>query len=117
MRENERLSKGTRFAAVYSTGKTWANKFVVLKALPNELEVNRYAFVTGKRLGKAVVRNKVRRLLREGARLTPCKLGWDLIFIARNAAVPANFHRLREAEEELLKRAGLFGNRVGLTGG
>ena len=110
MRREERLTGRRRFAEVYGEGKTWANKLVVLKVLPNGLEVNRYGFAVGKRLGNAVLRNRIKRLLREGARLIPVQRGWDVVFIAREAAVFADFHRLKEAEAELLKRARLLGN-------
>ena len=81
---------------------------VVLKALPNELGSNRYGFSVGKRLGNAVVRNRVKRRLREGARLTPTKEGWDMVFIARRPAASADYHTLRDAVEELLGRARLL---------
>ena len=85
--------------------------------MPNGLPLSRYGFSVGKRLGKAVARNRVKRLLREGMRLTPIKPGWDMVFIARSRASAANYHRLKEAMEELLARAGLLERNewVGVT--
>src|SRR4030042_1239283 len=54
-----------------------------LKALPNELEFSRCGFSVAKDVGKAVVRNRVRRLLREVVRITSIKHGWEIVFIAR----------------------------------
>lgn len=105
----QRLAKGKQFEAVYNKGRSWSNNLVVLRALPNDLGLTRYGFAVGKRLGKAVVRNRVRRLLREGVRLMPTKDGWDLVFIARQAAVEADYHNLRTAIEELLSRARILG--------
>jgi ribonuclease P protein component len=116
MGEKERLRKKSQFAAVYERGRTWANDFVVLKTLPNGLEWNRYGFVTGKRLGKAVVRNRVKRLLREVVRATPAKTGWDVVFIARNQAATANYHELGASVAVLLRRARILADKDGVKG-
>jgi len=108
MGREKRLTRERDFEAVFSDGRSWSNSLVVLRALPNELGGTRYGFAVGKRLGKAVVRNRVKRLLREGVRLTPTRDGWDMVFIARSAAAEADYHSLRSAVEELLSRARLL---------
>ena len=113
MGREERLRKNAEFAAVYDQGRTWADSFVVLKSLPNGLECNRYGFVAGKRLGKAVVRNRVKRLLREVARSIPTKSGWDIVFIGRNQAATANYHQLGAAVAGLLRRAQILADEDG----
>lgn len=110
MRGEQRLTREGDFGAVYRGGRSWSNDLVALRALPNDLGMSRYGFAVGKRLGKAVLRNRVRRRLREGVRLTPTKEGWDMIFIARPAAVEADYHSLKRAIEQLLSRAQLLAN-------
>jgi ribonuclease P protein component len=116
MGEKERLRKNSQFAAVYEHGRTWANDLVVLKTLPNGLEWNRYGFVAGKRLGKAVVRNRVKRLLREVARATSTKTGWDVVFIARSQSATANYHELGASVAGLLRRARILADKDGAKG-
>lgn len=110
MRREKRLTRRRDFEALFSEGRFWSNNLVVLRVLPNELGSSRYGFAVGKRLGGAVVRNRVKRRLSEVVRLTPTKDGWDMVFIARQAAAEADYHTLRRAMEELLARAQLLAN-------
>ncbi|MBE0480474.1 MAG: ribonuclease P protein component [Dehalococcoidia bacterium] len=105
MDKGERLRKSSQFAEVYRKGRTWAGEFLVLKALPNKLEQNRYGYVTGKRVGNAVTRNRVKRLLREAVRSSPVKRGWDIVLIARKCTAEADYYEIGGAVRELLRRA------------
>ena len=116
MGEKEKLRKNSEFAAVYERGRTWSTDLVVLKALPNGLEWTRYGFVAGKRLGKAVVRNHIKRLLREVVRATPTKSGWDLVLIARSQAATAKYHELEVAVAGLLRRARILADKGRVKG-
>ena len=108
MRREERLARRKDFAAVYNSGRSWGNNLLILKALPNGLENNRYGFAVGKRLGKAVLRNRIKRLLREGVRQTPTKVGWDIVLIARKRINTADYHRIKERLENLLAQSQLL---------
>ena len=109
MRRQLRLRRRKEFDAVFRQGRTWANELLVLRSLPNELDHNRYGFVTSKRLGKAVVRNRVRRRLRECVRSLAARPGWDVVVSARARAADADFHQLRKAVVSLFVRAGILG--------
>ncbi len=108
MRGEEYLTKSQQYALVYSKGSSRASNLVVMKALPSGLTLSRYGFSVSKRVGKAVTRNRVKRLLREILRITPLKPGWDIIFIARPAAATADYANLKKATEDLLSRARLL---------
>jgi ribonuclease P protein component len=108
MPREERLTKRQQYALVYSQGSSWVNSLVVMKALPNGFTLSRYGFSVSRRIGKAVARNRVRRLLGEILRLTPLEPGWDIIFIARSRAATADYAALKESVRGLLLRAGLL---------
>ncbi len=108
MRREERLTKRQQYAAVYSKGSSWTSSLLVMKALPNGLTSSRYGISVGKRVGSAVIRNRMKRLLREILRITPIIPAWDIVFIVRPAASTTDYASLREAVEDLLCRAGLL---------
>jgi ribonuclease P protein component len=108
MDKRERLKARKDFVAVYGKGRAWANRLLVLRALPNGLPNTRCGFVVSKRVGKAVVRNRLKRRLREGLRPLATVTGRDLVFLARPPAAQASYHDLREAIADLLSRARLL---------
>ncbi|MEZ4498319.1 MAG: ribonuclease P protein component [Thermomicrobiales bacterium] len=98
---------------VRSRGRAHAEGPIVIRVLPNELEPaqNRYAFVAGKRVGKAHERNRTKRLCREAIRFYHPRLkpGHDLVVIVRgNVAELPSFEVARAIIERLLTRARLF---------
>lgn len=97
-----------QFEAIFSQGRTWSTNLVVLKGLPNGLEYSRYGFAAGKHLGKAVIRNRVKRRLRECVRYIPLKTGWDLVFVARQGITSADYPGLKQAILELVAKARLL---------
>jgi len=108
MRRELRLRRRRDFDAVFRKGRAWHNELLVLRSLPNALDHNRYGFVTGRRLGGAVVRNRLRRRLRESLRVLPSRLGWDVVVSAKAPAAGAPFRELNRAVVDLLTRAGIL---------
>ena len=94
--------------AVYKSGRPWVDNLLVMKALPNDCEYSRYGFSVTKNIGKAVVRNHIKRLLKEVCRIIPVKPGWDIVLIARPESVTADYHELKKSIEILLRRANLM---------
>ena len=64
--------------------------------------------MVSRRVGKAVVRNRVKRLLREILRKTPLRPGWDVVFIARAPSSVADYAVLGKSVKNLLFRAGIL---------
>ena len=93
--------------------QSWAHPLLVLYAAANEGGPTRAGFVVGRRIGKAVVRNRVKRRLREAVRALYPKLaaGTDLVWIARPPSATADYATLAGAVEHLLRRARLLRDR------
>lgn len=97
------------FRRLYHTNGV-ADGYLVLYARKNRLAENRVGITVGKKLGKAHVRNRTRRRLREVYRLNEEKFqpGWDIVVVARSRAVDAPFEKLTKSYLTLAKRAGLL---------
>ena len=109
----QRIRRQSDFQALRERGISRAHPLLVLRAAPNGLPYARFGFIVGRRVAlRAVVRNRTRRRMREIARRTPVRTGWDLLFIARRAAVQARFVELQEAMTQLERRAGLLDQPV-----
>lgn len=101
------LTKPEHFKLVYNEGSTQTDRFLVLKARQNRLELTRYGISVSKRVGNAVVRNRVKRVLREILRLNDLNPGWDIVVIVRNPASGGDYTQLNKSAVNLLTRAGI----------
>lgn len=108
MRRDQRLRSSRRFFQIRNEGRVWVNNHLVLRTLANDEAVARFGFIATRRIGNAVVRNKLRRRLREILRVAPVKDGWDLVFIVRKNSVDAGFQTLKRAVHNLLRRSNLL---------
>ncbi len=120
MRGERYLKSNSQFNVVYDEGKSWTGREIVLKALMNGSNVTRFGFVVSHRLGKAVVRNRIKRRLREITRQTPVQSGWDVILIARAPVASLDYQGLNKSVKKLLLKAGLIvgeneDNRLGVN--
>ena len=97
------------FRRLYHTSGQ-ADAILVLYARKNRTECNRVGITVSKKLGKAHVRNRTRRRIREVYRLNEEKFrpGWDIVVVARSRAVEAPFDKLPKSYLSLAKKAGLL---------
>jgi ribonuclease P protein component len=105
-----RLRHPADFERLRREGRRWHHPLAVLVAGANNQPISRFAFLASRRVGKAVVRNRARRLLREAVRLKldDIQKGWDCLFIARRETSEASFWEVEAAVGQLLDRAGLL---------
>ena len=110
MKQQYRLRRNSDFQRVRRHGKFYASPLMVLAFLRNELDHNRYGFVVSKRMGKAVVRNKIKRRMREAIRLRTSKIkpGFDLVVIARTPISQVGYVEIEHTLEGLLRKADLL---------
>ena len=94
------------FARISTHGRSRSDRLMVVRFVPNGRDHDRFGISTGRRLGGAVQRNRVRRRVREVLRRNPNDTGhgWDILVVARGPAVEASFDELRSALERLLGR-------------
>ena len=97
------------FRRLYATSG-FANGYLVLYAKKNREGKNRVGITVSKKLGHAVVRNRVRRRLREIYRLNEDKFqpGWDIVVVARSRCIHADFRSLTKAYLALAAKAGIL---------
>ena len=107
MRGEQHLTRDSQFQFVYDNGRSWAGREVVVRAAPNGLDITRFGFAVSRRVGKAVIRNLVKRRLREIFRQAALRTGWDIVVIARGPAAQAEFSDLKKTVEGLLIKARL----------
>src|SRR5919202_5633780 len=103
-----RLTRSRDFSRVRRFGRSSGSPLLALYVLPTRSSDIRVGFSVSKRVGKATIRNRVKRLMREAVRhqLPRIRPGQDLVFIARPAAAEATYHQIAETVAYLLRKGG-----------
>lgn len=98
------------FRRLYAKGESAVGRFVVVYARRNGTEQNRLGITTGVKLGHAVDRNRARRRIRETYRLQEQRLkrGYDIVIVARTAAIEGDFGEMQQSFLHLCAKLGLL---------
>ena len=104
------LKQNKDFRSAYYRGKAMVTPFVILYVRKTREQTARYGITTGKKVGKAVVRNRCRRLLREAFRAVEpeVKRGYDYVLVARAATPTKKSTELAVLIRQQLKKAGFL---------
>jgi ribonuclease P protein component len=98
------LRSRSDFSALQAAGRTRGHRLLTVRTRPNGLDHPRFGISTGRNVGTAVVRNRVRRRVREILRAMPIGgAGRDILVVCRPAAATASYDELREAIGRLLQ--------------
>ena len=110
MKFSESLKSNRDFKNVYSVGKSYANKYLVMYVLENGTARNRLGISVSKKVGNSVVRHRLTRLVRESYRLHEniFNSGLDIVVIARNSASRVSYEEIESALLHLAKLHYIF---------
>jgi ribonuclease P protein component len=106
--KDRRLRKNREYQFVYHNSKSYVNKLMVLHVLPRSSNhQTRIGFVTGKKIGCAVERNRCRRLMKEVYRLHQQEIenGFDLVLIGRSFLKHVGYKEAEQSMLQLFRRA------------
>ncbi|MDA8234329.1 MAG: ribonuclease P protein component [Clostridia bacterium] len=106
------IKNNNDFQKVFGNGKSAANRFLVIYALPrnNDVEqISRIGIAVSKKVGKAVIRNIIKRRLKEIWRLNlkEVKEGHDIVVVARVPIVNVSYYELAKGFLKLIDKLGL----------
>ena len=110
MKHTLSLNKNTLFKRLYYRGKPYGSPYFVLYVLHTNSPVNRIGFTVSKKIGKAVVRNRARRLMYESFRLYEEHIpnGYYMVLVARADILTADFKDICSHMEKALKKSSLI---------
>ena len=104
------LKKNSDFRRLYAKGKSAVTPFMAVYCRRGREKVNRLGYTVSTKLGHAVVRNRVRRRLREIYRLNAHRLdqGFDIVVVARSRCVGAEYGQIEAAFLKCCEKLGLL---------
>lgn len=110
MKSEERIKRNSHFRYIYNRGKSISNDILVLYTFKNKVNINRIGISVSKKVGNSVVRNRVKRLIRESYRLNSSSFnqGYDFVFIARQRSSSADYKKVEGAMKHLMRKAGIL---------
>ena len=113
MKKFNSIKKNNDFQKVYRTGRSFANRLLIMYVMKAEREDTRIGISVSKKVGNSVVRHHVTRLVRESYRLNKNKVktGLDIVVVARAAAKESDFKKIESAYLHLCGLHNILENR------
>jgi len=108
MRRGQRLTRRSDFEHVRTNGVRASDRHFILGAARNEIETTRFGLAVSRRVGGAVVRNRVKRRIRAALDSMPFAEGWNVVVSARPAAAEATYREISESLKRLGARLGVL---------
>ena len=111
MRKISTLKKNYEFKNVLNKGKFYCGKHITMYITKNNQNKNKIGIAISKKIGKAVKRNRIKRLIRESYRMQKEKLlqGYNLVFVwNKNQIADCKYNQIKEDMENIFKRAGIL---------
>lgn len=93
------LKNSTEFGYVYKNGRSFANRYLIVYIIRNDLSYNRYGISVSSKVGNSVVRHRLTRLIRESIRLSGHMFnsGLDIVVVARSGAKGKKYEDVNSA--------------------
>lgn len=104
------IKKNREFREVYNKGRSYANKYLVMYVMKNEIGENRIGISVSRKVGNSVVRHRLTRLIRESCRLNE-KLfnsGLNIVVVARAGSKEKGYKEICSAFMHLAKLHGIL---------
>ena len=104
------LRENTQFRTLYYRGASRLDPLLIVFVRKNKLDYTRTGITTGKKVGKAVMRSRCRRVIRAAYRslLPKVKGGYDIVFVARAKTATVKMQAVAAAMEKLLRELGVI---------
>ena len=112
--KQNRLKKNSQFSYIYKHGQTKHSEILSLSYVKSKYKPFKVGFTVSKKIGKSVIRSKVKRRLRNAFReiIDLVDENYNYVFIARSGIENANFEDIKKSILVLLKKANLLKNEV-----
>lgn len=110
MKKTEAIKLNREFRSLYYRGGSAVSKNIVVYYRKNKRRLNRLGLTVSKKVGNAVVRNRVKRLIKENYRLREetVREGFDIVIVARNKAASSSYHDIGRDMDYLFGKCGLL---------